>query len=141
MRQSLIEQELERRHGDLHEVIPRLATEHGQTRAARALSSDDLQVRQPWVSWWLARYGYTTRTVYYQPSLSEFIFRSGYCEFADEPTTTIRDLYEHYMAWCSANGRRSAGGLAPFYREMGRLNIKNRNGKVYLALRGKAEVG
>lgn len=56
---STIERWLEEQHGDLHKVIPRLASEVGQEEAARRL-----KVRQAWLSIWLARHGYVRVTSY-----------------------------------------------------------------------------
>jgi hypothetical protein len=55
-KQSTIEKLLEQQHGNLHEVIPNLANEHGQEGAA-----EKLNVNQSWVSWWLRRNGYQRR--------------------------------------------------------------------------------
>jgi hypothetical protein len=55
-KRSTIERLLEKQHGDLHEVIPKLANQHGQEGAAKHLN-----VTQSWVSWWLRRYGYERR--------------------------------------------------------------------------------
>ncbi len=55
---STIERLLTREHGDLHNVIPKLANERGQEGAAA-----ELNVNQSWISWWLRRYGYERREV------------------------------------------------------------------------------
>lgn len=60
---STIEGLLEKEHGDLHEVIPRLATELGQAEAARRL-----EVKQSWLSLWLRTNGYVRVTQYVKES-------------------------------------------------------------------------
>lgn len=60
---STIEALLEKEHGDLHEVIPRLATELGQEKAAQRL-----EVKQSWLSLWLRTNGYVRVTQYVKES-------------------------------------------------------------------------
>lgn len=50
---SQIEAKLRAWYGNLHEVIPKLVSEHGQEETARLLG-----VKQAWVSRWLRREGY-----------------------------------------------------------------------------------
>lgn len=56
---SGIEQLLTQTHGNLHEVIPMLASRVGQEETARTLG-----VRQAWVSRWLRLNGYVQRVEY-----------------------------------------------------------------------------
>lgn len=60
---STIQELLEKEYGDLNEVIPRLATELGQEKAARRLS-----VKQSWLSLWLRTNGYVKVTQYVKES-------------------------------------------------------------------------
>lgn len=50
---STIEKLLKERHGNLHDVIPRMVSEHGQLN-----TSQQLNVSQNWISRWLAKNGY-----------------------------------------------------------------------------------
>lgn len=56
---SVIEQLLTQAHGNLHEVIPSLASRVGQEETARTLG-----VRQAWVSRWLRMNGYVQKVQY-----------------------------------------------------------------------------
>lgn len=58
-RTSTIEKLLADNHGNLHEVIPSLASRVGQEEAARALG-----VRQAWISRWLRLNGYVQKIQY-----------------------------------------------------------------------------
>lgn len=60
---STIERLLEKEHGDLHGVIPNLASELGQQGAA-----ERLKVSQRWISRWLSRNGYVLVTRYEKES-------------------------------------------------------------------------
>lgn len=60
---STVETLLEQQHGDLHEVIPRLASELGQSKAANVLS-----VNQAWLSRWLRENDYIKVTQYIKAS-------------------------------------------------------------------------
>lgn len=61
---SYIEMLLKERYGDLHHVIPRLASEHGQEGAARELSTPQITVKQSWVSDWLKSNNYQLKRLY-----------------------------------------------------------------------------
>lgn len=60
---SVIEQLLTQAHGNLHEVIPSLASRVGQEETARTLG-----VRQAWVSRWLRMNGYKQVVQYVKES-------------------------------------------------------------------------
>lgn len=63
---STVETLLEQQHGDLHEVIPRLASELGQAKAASRL-----KVNQAWLSRWLRDNRYVKVTQYVKESEME----------------------------------------------------------------------
>lgn len=58
-KRSTVETLLEKQHGDLNDVIPKLASEIGQQDAAQKLG-----VRQSWISRWLRINGYVAVTQY-----------------------------------------------------------------------------
>jgi DNA invertase Pin-like site-specific DNA recombinase len=53
MKTPTIEKLLAKQHGDLHELIPQMVNEKGQSKTA-----DELGVHQGWISRWLNRNGY-----------------------------------------------------------------------------------
>jgi hypothetical protein len=68
---SSIERVLTEHHGNLHEVIPSLASRVGQEETARTLG-----VRQAWVSRWLRTHGYV-QVVQYVRNESEAVSHVG----------------------------------------------------------------
>jgi len=68
---SVIEKLLTQAHGNLHEVIPMLASRVGQEETARTLG-----VRQAWVSRWLRTHGYV-QVVQYVRNESEAVSHVG----------------------------------------------------------------
>lgn len=63
---STIRTLLEKQHGNLHDVIPALCTEIGQSATAQKLG-----VTQSWVSRWLRDNGYHAQIIYVQTTESE----------------------------------------------------------------------
>lgn len=61
-RSPVIEQELTKQHGDLHQIIPKLVSEEGQESTARKLG-----VKQAWISRWLRGNGYEPHTQWIKP--------------------------------------------------------------------------
>jgi hypothetical protein len=59
-----LERLIQQKHGNLHDVIPRLAGEFGAAGAAARLDVGGESPSPSWVADWLRRNGYQRRTVY-----------------------------------------------------------------------------